>query len=146
MKIIECLQYLCRQGQAIQGGTDDESNFVQLLKLRANDDSALLERIQKADNKYTSHDIQNEVITIMAHQGQKDLVNDIRSNFFSIVADEYTAINNQEQLTICLRWVDDMLEVHEDFLGYYLIPDIASDTVVSVIKDAFIRLQLSLQN
>ena len=115
-------------------GTDDESNFVQLLKLRAKDDSALLEWIQKTDDKYTSHDIQNEIITFMAHQVQRDLVNDIRSNFFSIIADEYTDINNQEQLTICLRWVDDTLEAHEDFLGLYLIPDIASDIVVSVIK------------
>ena len=31
-------------------------------------------------------------------------------------------------------------------MGFYLIPDIASDTVASVTKDAFIRLQLSLQN
>ena len=108
------------------GGTDDESNFVQLLKLRAKDDSALLEWIQKADDKCTSHDIQNEIITIMAHQVQRDLVNDIRSNFFSIIADEYTDINNQEQLalTICLRWVDDTLEAHEDFLGF--CPGIAS--------------------
>ena len=67
MKVIEYLQYHCRRGQAIQGGTDDESNFVQLLKLRAKDDSALLEWIQKTDDKYTSHDIQNEIITIMAH-------------------------------------------------------------------------------
>ena len=110
LKIKECLQYLCRQGQAIQGGTDDESNFVQLLKLRAKDDSALFEWIQKTDNKYTSHNIQNEIITI-------------RSNFFSIIADEYTDINNQEQLTICVGWVDDTLEAHKDFLGFYLIPD-----------------------
>lgn len=149
MKIIECLQYLCRQGQAIQGGADDESIFVQLLKLRAfetESDSALLEWIQKTDDKYTSHDIQNEIITIMAHQVQRDLLNDIRSNSFSIIADEYTDINNQEQVTICLRWVDDTLEVHEGFLGFYLIADMASDPVVSVIKDAFIRLQLSLRN
>lgn len=62
---------------------------------------------------------------------------------------EYADINNQEQLTICLRWVDDTLEAHEHVLGFYLIPNIASDTVVSVwsvIKDAFIRLQISLQN
>ena len=38
-----------------------------------------------------------------------------------------------------------MLEVHEDFLGFYRIPNIASDTVVSVIKDTFTRLQLSFQ-
>ena len=31
MKIVECLQYLCRQGQEILGGTNDESNFVQLM-------------------------------------------------------------------------------------------------------------------
>ena len=31
IKVIECLQYLARQGQAMQGNTDDESNFIQLL-------------------------------------------------------------------------------------------------------------------
>ena len=50
-----------------------------------------------------SHDIQNEIISIMAHQVQRDLVNDIGCNFFSIIADEYTDISNHEQLTICLR-------------------------------------------
>ena len=37
IKVIECLQYLARQGQAMQGDTDDESNFIQLLKLRGKD-------------------------------------------------------------------------------------------------------------
>ena len=43
--IIECLQYLARQGQAMQGDTDDESNFIQfiqLLKLRGKDQPLLL--------------------------------------------------------------------------------------------------------
>lgn len=30
VKVIESLQYLCRQGQAIQGDTDFASNFIQL--------------------------------------------------------------------------------------------------------------------
>ena len=34
IKVIECLQYLARQGQAMQGDTGEESNFIQLLKLR----------------------------------------------------------------------------------------------------------------
>ena len=42
----------------------------------------------------------------------------VGSNFFSIIADEYTDINNQEQITICLRWVDDKLEEHEDFWAF----------------------------
>ena len=76
---------------------------------------------------------------------QRDLVSDIRGNYFSIIADEYTDASNDEQLTIFLRWVDEILDVHEDFLGFYKVPNIASDTVVSVIKDTFIRLQLSFQ-
>ena len=33
IKVIECLQYLARQGQAMQGDSDDEPNFIQLLQL-----------------------------------------------------------------------------------------------------------------
>ena len=29
IKVIECLQHLARQVQAMQGDTDDESNFIQ---------------------------------------------------------------------------------------------------------------------
>ena len=144
IKIIENLQYFCRQGQAIQGDTDLESNFFQLVKLRSKDDSLLLDWIQKKNNKYLSHDIQNEIVGIMAHQVLRDIVKDVGFNFFSLIADEYTDISNQEQLTLCLRWVDDHLEAHEDFLGFYNIPNIQSNTIVSVIKDALVRLQLSL--
>ena len=47
-------------------------------------------------------------------------------------------------MTICLRWISENLEAHEDFIGFYQIPDIKADTITSVIKDALIRLQLSL--
>lgn len=51
---------------------------------------------KESGDKYISHDIQNEIIQIMAHQQQRDLVNDICSNFFSNIADEYTVISNKE--------------------------------------------------
>ena len=34
IKVKECFQYLARQGHAMQGDTDDESNFIHLLKLK----------------------------------------------------------------------------------------------------------------
>lgn len=37
LKIIESLRFLSRQGLAMQGSTDDESNFYQLIKIRAID-------------------------------------------------------------------------------------------------------------
>ena len=46
-EIIENLQYFCRQGQAIQGDTELESNFFQLTKLRGRDDSRLVDWMKK---------------------------------------------------------------------------------------------------
>lgn len=146
MKIIECLQYLGRQGQPFQGHVDDESNFSQLLKLRAKDDPDLTKWMEQRNNKYTSHDIQNKICTIMSHQVLKGIVKEIGGKMFCTIADEYTDLSNKEQLTLCLRWVDDDLEAHEDFLGFYHIPNINADTIVSVMKDILLRLQLSWSN
>ena len=117
IKVIECLQYIARQGLAMQGDTDDESNFIQLLKLRGKDRPLLIKWLERKEDKYTSHEIQNEIIAIMANYVIRDLVLEIRGGFFSIICDEYTDIRNKEQLTICIRWVDDQLEAHEDRCG-----------------------------
>ena len=136
--LIECLQYLARQGQAMQGDTDDESNFIQLLKLRGKDQSLLLKWLERKEDRYTSHDIQNEIIANMANHVIRDLVSKIRGGFFSIICNEYTDISNKEQLTICIRWLDKELEAHEDFLGFYNVPDIGAETIVSAIKDVLL--------
>ena len=68
------------------------------------------------------------------------------SNFYSIMCHEYTDISNKEQLSICVFWFDNNLEAHEDFLGFYQITDIKSDTIVSTIKDFLIRFKLLLTN
>ena len=41
---------------------------------------------------------------------------------------------------------DKELEAHEDVLGFYNVPDIGAETVVSAIKDVFLKLLLSLVN
>ena len=73
-----------------------------------------------------------------------DLVADIRGGFFAITANEYTDVSNKEQLTICIRWIDKSLEVHEDFFGFFIIPDTGAETIDSVIKAVLLKLQLSL--
>ena len=82
----------------------------------------------------------------MANHVIRDLVSKIRGGFFSIICDEYTDISNKEQLTICIQWVDKELEAHENFLGFYDVPDIGAETIVSAIKDVLLKLQLSLVN
>ena len=82
----------------------------------------------------------------MANHAIRDLVSEIRGRFSSIICDEYTDISNKEQLTSCIRRVDKELEAHEDFLGFYNVPDVGAETIVSAVKDVLLKLQLSLVN
>ena len=50
IKVIECLQYLAQQGQAMQGDNDDESNLIQLLKLRGKDQLLLLKWLERKED------------------------------------------------------------------------------------------------
>ena len=46
---------------------------------------------------------------------------------------------------MCFRWIEH-LRVLEDFVGYYELLDIKSDTIVTTIKDSLIKMQLSLND
>ena len=146
IKIIE-IQFLGRQGLALRGEESDKySNFMRLLKLKSKDFLKLKEWLEKETEKYTSHDIQNELLKLIVHQILLDLTNEMRDSFYGTICDEYTDISNKEQLTLCLRWVDEILNIHEDFLGFYKLENIKSDTIVSAIRDVLLRTQISLDN
>ena len=85
------------------------------------------------------------MLQIMALKVLREMASSIsKSDFFSIMADECCDVSNKEQLALCFRWTDDDLETHEDFFGLYGVPNITSDTLVAVIKDTLIRMNLSL--
>lgn len=79
----------------------------------------------------------------MANNVVRALLKGISGNIYSIIADEYTDVSNKEQLTFCLRWVTDALDVAEKFLGFYELPNISSATIVAVLKDILSRYQLN---
>ena len=145
LKIIETLQFLGHQGLALRGKENDEnSNFWQLLKLRAKDFPRMKQWLEKKTEKYTSHNIQNEMLILMAHQIICELSDEVRSTFFATIYDKYTDVSNKEQLTICLRWVDDYFQSHQDFFGFYKLKDIKSNTIVAAIRDVLLKTQISL--
>ena len=91
------------------------------------------------------NDIQNELIELMAEQVlTKKLESICSSNFFGIIADEYNDISNKELLSVFLM-DQGSIRVNEDFVGYYELLDIKSDTIVTAIQDSLIRMQLSLK-
>ena len=111
----------------MRGNDDGNDNLTQLLLLRGKDHSYIVERLlsKKRSEKRTHHNFENELLFIMSIQLlQRKLCDVNNSKFFSIVCDECTNISNKEQLSFCVRWVDNNLNAHEDFVGYYQIPNI----------------------
>ena len=102
---------------------------------------------EKIGHKYTHNDVQNELLDIMAVLTLQEKLKLISGcKFFSIIADEGTDVSNKEQLSFCLRTVDQDLNPSEDFIGFYELENIKSDTIVRVMKDILIRTHLSLDN
>ena len=75
------------------------------------------------------------------------MLRDIAKNinvFFSIMANEATDNNSNEQLDVCIRWVDNNFEAHEDFIGILAVEKIKSDTLGTILKDILTRLNIPL--
>ena len=147
LKVIQCLRYLGRQGIALQG-SDGNDNLTQLLRLLGTNDQNILNHLDgKTGYKYIHSDVQNEILNIMATLTlQEKLKVILERRFFSIIADEGTDVSNKEQLSFCLRTVDDNLDPFEDFIGFHQLENIKSNTIVRVIKDILVRLNLNLDN
>ena len=101
----------------------------------------------KVGHKYNHHDVQNELLNIMGAQVLREKLATIRDRkFFSIMADEGTDISNLEQLSFCARTVVNDLNVDKDFLGFYEIDNIKSETVVKAIKDILMSCSFNLDD
>ena len=147
LKILSNIRFLARQSIAIRGDGDEEnSNFIQLFKLRGEDDPKFAKWLEKKTDKYVSADIQNELLKVMGLQVLRDIATSLHSaEFYSIMVDETTDVSNKEQAVLCFRWVSDDLIAHEDFVGLYGIENTEAKTLVNMILDVLTRLNLSIK-
>ena len=96
--------FLVRQGFALRGdNSDDDSNFIQTLKFCTTDIPQLTDCMEQKQNKFTSHNIQNEIIQIMAKQITRDITANIKNNFCSTICGEYTDICIEQRTAIILH-------------------------------------------
>lgn len=146
--VLQNIRFLARQGLPLRGdGDESNSNFLQLLHLRGVDHKGIDMWLKKKANKYTSPDIQNELLQLMALHILREVSHDIaEAHCFSVLADECTDCSNKEQFTVNIRWVDQHLKEHEDFIGLYQVSTIDADTLVSAIKDVLLRINVSISN
>ena len=66
LKVISCIQYLARQGLSRRGDADEQDgNFMH--------DEAVINWLQRKVKKYTSHEIQNKLLKVMAMHVSRDI-------------------------------------------------------------------------
>ena len=155
--ILSSIRYLGRQGLALRGrykgkesddilGGESDSNFLQLLKVRAVDIPGLSDWLKRSQAKFTSPDIQNELLSIMALMILRQIASDLSGKWFTLMIDETTDLSNTEQMILCLRYVDDDLGVHEEVLGLHSLESTSAESIVSTAKDVLLRLNLRINN
>ena len=84
LKIVANVRFLARQGLPLRGHGDQEcdSNFMQLLKLISEDDHNFDSWIKKKTDKYTSPEMQNEILKVMAHHILRQVVESLKTASF----------------------------------------------------------------
>ncbi|XP_003389518.1 PREDICTED: zinc finger MYM-type protein 1-like [Amphimedon queenslandica] len=145
MKVLQSIKLLARQGLAIRGHSDEESNLVQVLRCRMADVEGLEAWINAG--KYLSHEVTNEIVELMAHALLRNLLVDIRNaKFFALICDETQDISGLEQFTISFRWIDPSYEVQEDLIGLVQVDTTDAASLTGAIKDVLIRCNIDIHN
>ena len=85
LNVMSIIRFLARQALPLRrDGNEKDSNFYQLLVLRSESMPEIKAMMEKKQLKYTSHEIQNELLNIMAQQVLRKVVHQFQSTFLQL--------------------------------------------------------------
>ncbi|XP_060077094.1 zinc finger MYM-type protein 1-like [Ylistrum balloti] len=150
-EIIGVLILLARQNIAIRGHTDDRSNFMALLKKVAENNKTPRNHLDNplAQVNYTSPKIQNELIEICGEMIRDKIVQSCeKASFFALIADEATDSSTTEQVSICVRFLDESQEmiVREELLGFVQASDTTEETLADLFLDTLEHYGITIED
>ncbi|XP_015697514.1 zinc finger MYM-type protein 1-like isoform X2 [Oryza brachyantha] len=141
-----------RQGLAFRGhdeskNSENRGNFRELLQWLAGNfgevNKVVLENAP-ANCQMIDHKIQKQLIASCAHETTKFIIEELGDECFAILADESSDAYQQQQLALCLCFVNKIGEPIERFLGFVHVEDTTSLTLKEAIKSLLIKYQLHL--
>jgi len=139
---LNTLKTLLRQGVAVRGHTDEESNIVQFNKDKAIDNPDLA--LFLAENQYMGHEILTEQEELLVIKARRSLINEINaSGFYGIICDESSDISKIEQLSFSVRYCTDMYEISEAFIGVMPCDEgLTSESLLTYVNDIMVRCSM----
>lgn len=103
-------QEIAQRGHRENPSSTNRGNFLELLSLFGKYDEIVKQKIQDlpARAKYTHHDIQNEIIGIMANMIIREISEEVKaSKYFALLVDETKDIRKTEQISVVVRYLYD---------------------------------------
>ena len=134
----------------LRGKYDTKGNLKQLFDFRIESGDTLLKNhfeTAAKNARYTSHQTQNELISISEEVLRNDLVTEANNAIgFSILADESSDISGTEQLSIGVRFVDLSSQkiIREEFLGFMPLTDMSASGISTAIINRCRQFGLNL--
>ena len=101
--------------------------------------------MERPQLKYTSPQIQNEILLMMANIILLKIATRSQSSIFTVMIDEATDIANFEQVVLVFRCVDSALSVHEEVVGLYKTESLQATAMVKIIKDTLLHFNLKFE-
>nr|XP_028962138.1 uncharacterized protein LOC114826236 [Malus domestica] len=139
---LDCTRWLLRQGLAFRGHDEslkssNRGNYIDLMQFLADHN----EKVRKVvfengpkNLKYTSSDIQKDLVHACAIETINAITKDMEGTFFSLLVDGSRDASNKEQMAVVLRYVNKKGEAIEKFLGVQHVFSTTSSSLEEAIE------------
>ncbi|XP_050141168.1 uncharacterized protein LOC126617173 [Malus sylvestris] len=149
---LDCTRWLLQQGLPFCGHDEsfkssNRGNYLELMQFLADHNDkvrkVVFENAPK-NLKYTSSDIQKDLVRACAIETIGAITKDMEGTFFSLLVDGSRDSSTKEQMAVVLRYVNKEGEVIERFLGVQHVSSTTSSSLEEAIERLFASTNLSM--
>ncbi|KAA0706071.1 hypothetical protein E1301_Tti016829 [Triplophysa tibetana] len=148
-RITAVVSFLGKQGLTFRGhdekeSSDNQGNFLEMMKFLEEFDPFLQSYTPPAHSTYLSSGSQNEMIQCCAEEVTASIIKEMKhSKMYAVMADE-ARDGHVEQLAVCVRYVGYENTVKESFLELTSLKSFDAHSITEAIEESFSDMQKAL--
>lgn len=145
---LTAMQRLAQRGHDETMQSVNAGNFIEMLRMLGKYNTTIGRKLVDlpCNAKYTSHDIQNELLAIMGRMVRASIADEVNeAGEFSVMADETKDCSKVEQMSIVLRYFYNG-SVYESFVGFFPLNSLTADSLSSLILSELQQLGIDYKS
>lgn len=161
-RLIDIINFLASHNLAFRGHREtiktdgdfrNSGNFIDLFRLISKFDPTLREHMRRITDKqlahhYLSHDIQNELITLMSKTVTDEVIRKLKeAKYYSFLLDCTRDCSKVEQMSVILRFCNTSTgTIEEHFIGFLAVSETTGEYLSNAILGELEKYGLDIQN